>query len=108
MTRYLLPGAAALTLALVGLVWWQHAWIDALRDETARLERAVKAEREAAAQARLAREVAEAHAERQRARAEEYDALREALLRGDADAPLPDWFRAYLDRLLAGDAVADP
>jgi cobalamin-dependent methionine synthase I len=47
-------------------------------------------------QARLAEAVAEAAASRIQQKAEEYDALREALLSGDEDVPIPDWFRDWL------------
>lgn len=102
MTRYILPGVLAALVLAGGWIWWQSGTIDALEADKARLERSLVVEREAREQARLAANVAQASADRERARAAEYDALRESLLKGNDDAPLPDWFRAYLDRLLGG------
>ena len=100
--RYVTIGLlGALCLAL-GAFWWVHRANGDLRVENASLARSVATLEDQRAQARLAADVARAAADRARARAAEYDALRETLLKGDDDAPLPDWFRAYLDRVLGG------
>lgn len=70
-----------------------------LTASVAALERDLRVQADIAAQAAQARDVARAAAERQAQKAAEYDAIREALLRGDDDAQLPDWFRAYLRSL---------
>ena len=46
-----------------------------------------------------ARKVADAEANRHRLKSEEYDALKESLLRGNNETPIPDWFADYLDGL---------
>lgn len=62
------------------------------------LEQVLEAERQAA-------EVLRAERDRFAARAQEYDELREDLIEGGDDADIPDWLRAYLDRLLTGNAA---
>lgn len=57
------------------------------------LERTLQAERIAAA-------VLAAERDRFEARAAEYDNLRQALLEGGEDAPLPEWLGDYIDSLL--------
>lgn len=101
--RYL-PHMIALTAILGFGSWVYHIQRDraALRAENASLRRQVAIMQEQAEQARLAASVARAEAERQAARAAEYDRLREALIGGQDDVDLPDWFRDYLDRLLGG------
>lgn len=109
MSRLLTPfmpyiiGALVMgALGLAGYVWWLRAEVDALASENASLTRSVVVLEGQIEQSKLAREVADAEAARVKARAAEYDALRETLMRGDDDAPLPEWFRDYLDRLLGG------
>lgn len=93
----LLPFFAVAGLTAVIVVGWQ--------DRKAKIAEISDLNRELAVQTRineqtaLARDVARAETDRLRRAAEEYDALREALLQGDENAPLPDWFRAYLGRL---------
>ena len=91
--------------ALAFGVWWLVGVIEdraELRETVASQARSIKTLEERAAQAEQARAVAVAHQKRVEALAREYDALKEALIRGDEDAPIPDWFRDYLDRLLGG------
>ncbi|NBT31687.1 MAG: hypothetical protein EBT13_07225 [Rhodobacteraceae bacterium] len=57
------------------------------------LERTLEAERFAAA-------ILAAENEANAARAAEYSNLREALLDGGEDAPLPDWLAAYISSLM--------
>lgn len=97
----ILPSAAALALAVWGAltVWGWKAERDALRAETASQRASIRALEMERDNARLARAVAQAARERVESQAAEYDALREALLRGNDDAPIPDWFRTYLGRL---------
>jgi len=103
MLRYL---PTAMALAAVGAAaWWLVGVLDdraALQQENASLARSVAVLEREKENARLAEDVARAEAERQRKKATEYDALKEALLRGDEDAPLPQWFRDYFDDLLGG------
>lgn len=89
----------ALCASLVAVVLLQRGNA-ALQAENASLTRSVAALEQQAAQSRLAADVARAAAQRERERAAEYDALREALIDGDEDADLPTWFRSYLDDLL--------
>ena len=72
----------------------------ALSASVAVLQADLAVERARAAQAALARDVARAEASRHAKAAAEYAAIREALLKGDDDAPIPEWFRAFLDGLL--------
>lgn len=93
----------ALTVAaLAGIGYVRHVIGQnaLLRAESAELHREVRIARETAEQAALARDVARAEAARHAQAAAEYDAIREALLKGDDDAPIPEWFRAFLDGLL--------
>lgn len=95
MMRYL---SMALLLAALGAAGWgyvERAGRRAAEAEAASLRRSVAALEDARAQARSAAQVARAEAKRQAARAAEYDALKEALLRGGDNAPLPDWFDAW-------------
>jgi predicted negative regulator of RcsB-dependent stress response len=106
---YVTAAAAVAVLALGGYAYAQKSQLDTQREISASLQRSVsalEAERDAA---KLAREVARAEAERFRVKSQEYDALRETLLKGENDAPLPDWFRSYLASLLtpSGAGVLD-
>ena len=102
MWRYVASALLVALLVVSGGAWLLYRANGDLRVENASLARSVAALEDQRAQARLAADVARAAADRERARAAEYDALRETLLKGDDDAPLPDWFRAYLDRVLGG------
>lgn len=97
---YIAGGLLALAGALAVALWWQSGRVDALIAENASLSRSVAALERSIERSKLARAVADANAARERERAEEYDRLRESLLRGEEDAELPDWFRRYLDDLL--------
>lgn len=103
MSRILAYAFIAALLACIGLagaLWWQSGRIDALRDDNASLTRSNEALETARTQARLAASVARAEADRQRAKATEYEHVKDAFRKGDFDAPLPDDFRALLDRIL--------
>lgn len=93
---------AALVAMFAGLGYVRHVIGQnaLLRAEAAVLQREIRTARETAAQAAQARDVARAEASRHAKAAVEYAAIREALLKGDDDAPIPDWFRAFLDGLL--------
>lgn len=71
-----------------------------LTASVAALEDDLRVQADIAAQAAQARDVARAEAARQASKAAEYDAIREALLKGDENAPVPRWFRDFLDDLL--------
>ena len=77
---------------------------DALTASLAASEREKAVLTQKAAQATHAAEIARNEAQRYQARANEYDALRESLTNGDNDAPIPDWFCQYLNRLLGAGA----
>lgn len=97
----LLPYAASgIAVAVIWWLWSERAEERAARQEL--LRQLANAER-IAEQAELARDVADAEADRISAKAREYDALKEALIRGEDDAELPDWFIAYLGSLFAND-----
>lgn len=100
ITRYALIAALAAVLGLGAALWWQSGTVDRLRDDKARLERSVVALEQSRAQARAAAERARAEAARQAAAAAEYEQVKDAFRKGDFDAPLPDDFRALLDRIL--------
>lgn len=89
-------------MLVAGYAYLERGWRQAAEAEAASLRRSVAVLEDARDQAREAAAVANAAAERERGRAQEYDDLREALIRGDEDAELPDWFRDYLDNLLGG------
>lgn len=94
--------------ALAGAVWYVvslRAENAALAFENASLSRSVAALEDQAEQARLAADVARAETARVAGKAREYDKLKETLLRGNEDAPLPNWFRDYLDALFGGGIV---
>jgi hypothetical protein len=91
--RYALAAALVAIIALGGALWWQAGESAALEEENARLERSLLSYKAQAEQTREALAVARAAQKRAAARAAEYDAIREAVLRGDyEDVPLPDWF----------------
>lgn len=99
-----------LVLAVSAFVWWVmdlRADKARLVAENARLTRELAVQERVAAQAQEARAVADAHARRTRAKADEYDKLREALLKGDDDAPIPAFLCDYLNRLLPGACGGD-
>lgn len=93
------------TLGL-NLIWTQGSLADQ-RNMVASLERELTVVRQAAALNKAAMERAESARALTLERAHAYDTLR-ATLEGDIDAPLPDWMRGYLERLLTGSTDADP
>lgn len=101
-TFRLYAALAALVAAFAGIGYVRHVIGQnaLLRAEAVELHREVRIARETAKQAALARDVARAEASRHAKAAAEYAAIREALLKGDDDAPIPEWFRAFLDGLL--------
>lgn len=97
----LLPYAVSgILVAALWFLWSDRA--DKLA-EISSLQRELAVQAMVVAQKDEARRVADAEALRYRSAAKEYDDLKETLLRGDNDAPLPDWFRAYLASLFARD-----
>ena len=99
----LLLGACAVLACLAFWQWqragrWQdRAALEATEADHWAAEAATAQER--LAQARAAAERADRAQAEAAARAAEYDQLRRALIEGDQDAPLPDWFRDYLASL---------
>lgn len=93
---------AALVVVFAGVGYARHVvgQNTLLRAQVADLRNEVRIAHETAAQAALARDVARAEASRHAKAVAEYAAIREALLKGDDDAPIPEWFRAFLDGLL--------
>ena len=89
----------ALSGALVAALWWSWADSKAKGAEIARLQGQVAVIERQAAQAKEARVVADAEATRHRVKSEELDNLKETLLRGHHETPIPDWFADYLDSL---------
>lgn len=100
ITRYILGAALVAVLGLSGALWWQSGTVDRLREDKASLTRSVVALEQSRDQAREAAAVARAEAERQEARAKEYEQIKDAFREGNFNAPLPDDFRRLLDRLL--------
>lgn len=70
------------------------------RADNASLTAQIETQKQIVDQMNAARVRAEAEAERQRVKAEEYDAVRAALSEGGFDAELPDDFRAILAGIL--------
>lgn len=101
-TLRLYAALAALVAAFAGIGYVRHLIVQnaLLRAQVADLRTEVRIAQETAAQAAVARDVARAEASRYAKAAAEYAAIREALLKGNEDAPIPDWFRAFLDGLL--------
>ena len=97
---YLSLALTVAALAGVGYVRHLIGQNALLTASVAALEDDLRVQADIAAQAAQARDVARAEAARQAKKAAEYDAIREALLRGDEDAPVPGWFRDFLDDLL--------
>ena len=99
MMRYATIGALLVALGLGGMLMLERNRVASLQAENASLTRSVAALERERAQAREAQAVARAEAERVAAKAREYDDIREAILKGDSDADLPDWFCEHLGRL---------
>lgn len=100
MFRLLLPYMLGAAL-LGGGVLFVNNWLNQ-KEEIARLERENATKELVIEQEREARRVADANAARERIKAEEYDRLKEALLRGGDDVQIPDWFKSWLADLLGG------
>jgi hypothetical protein len=105
----LIPALIALVFAL-GLALHWRSERDDWRAEAERQAANVEVLEESRDQAALAYLELEANLTTARARAAEYDALRRAILEGDNDVELPDWFSDYVgalvDRLRRAGAVA--
>lgn len=99
MIRYAAIGAAAVITVLALMLVIERGKTADLEVRNASLQRSVAALAEQREQAREAQAVARAETQRLEVKAKEYDAIREALLRGDADADLPDWFCEHLGLL---------
>lgn len=101
MIRYLIAGLAVMAIALGGVVWFQSTRIDRLKTENEALKASIRAYEIDRDLAREAQAVAEARAEAIEAKAQEYDALRESVLREGEDAKLPDWLLNVIASLRA-------
>jgi len=85
----------------VAAVWWLWADRAALQAENAAQARELVVQAHVLEQAAVARDVARAEAARMAEKAAEFDNIREFILRGPNDEPLPDALRDILDRLFA-------
>lgn len=92
MFKVAIAACAALALVLV----FQSVRLESVKADLDQRDRDVAALELERDQARLAREVAEAAMSRIQVKADEYDALREALLSGDQNADIPNWFSDWL------------
>lgn len=102
MTRYALAVAVAAVVALAGALYWQTGRVSDLRADNARMRAAVVVLERAREQSQAAAAVAQQEALRQKAKADEYEQVKEAFRKGDFNAPLPDDFRVLLERVLRG------
>jgi len=93
VTRLLLPGLLALTLALAGWGWWQHRRASAATDRAEAAEALAEGYRIGAAM----RAAQDAHLARRRADAAALDHDLQSL--EGADAPLDDYLDAAAGRL---------
>lgn len=91
--------AVAVCVALAVALGVQTLRLDSVNTDLVQAKRDVVAMGLERDQARLAEAVAEAAASRIQQKADEYDALREALLSGDQNVPIPDWFHDWLVNL---------
>lgn len=106
IVRALLPYALTALVGGAG-VWWVmdlRADLTEAREAHRAALRELSTMQAVAEQSAMARDVARAEADRLRTRAAEYDQIREFILRGDDNAPLPPILRDVLDRLLRRDA----
>lgn len=102
ITRYALIAALIAAIAAGGWITMLQLENSRLSEQNDRLEREVAVQREAAEQARLSREVAEAYRQREAARADEKERALEALLTGDlndADTVIDPRITDFLDCL---------
>jgi hypothetical protein len=100
--------AAGMAFVALGAGAWggyQQKKVEAVTARAVAAERAVEGLERTLEAERLAAAVLAAERDRFEARAAEYDDLREALLEGGQDAPLPDWLAAYIGRLHATDGT---
>ena len=99
LTRVFLPVA----LAAAAWFWFQAErtgrQVDDLRDDKARLARSISKMKIERQQAMESAAVARAHADRLRSAAEEYNTLREWIIRNDDQTPVPPVLRGAIDRL---------
>ena len=102
MIRFYLGAGVVVAFLFLGM-YAQNQHLRAVSAEAAgaALQREVEVRDAQIAQAALARRVAAAEAQRHAAKANELDRIKEAILKGDEDADIPAWFRAYLERLLS-------
>lgn len=100
MTRYVLPAALSLALALGGLAWWLYGRNEALRDDLAAAERSLAAKTRQMEQAQEAAAVLDAHLKRMQGERQSLDAeLRRLRQLEGYDAPLSPFLRDAFDRL---------
>jgi len=102
MLRYALAALALASVSMGGLLYHETKRSSDLALTVGTLRGELTVAQAQMDQARLAAEVAQANADRTAERAAEYDALRETLLKGSNDAPLPGWFSDYLRDLGIG------
>jgi hypothetical protein len=103
MMRYVLAGAGAIIIALGSWLMVERARADHFKEKSANLSQELATKDLAIAQAQEARDVARAEARRVSEKAAEFDNIREFILRGETNAPLPDALRGILDRLFNKD-----
>ncbi len=100
MTRYLLPAALSLALALGGLAWWLHSRNGALRDDLAAVERSLAVKTRQMEQAQEAAAVLDAHLKRMQGERQSLDAELQRLRQLEGyDAPLSPFLRDAFDRM---------
>jgi hypothetical protein len=100
MTRYLLPAALSLSLALGGLAWWLHSRNGALRDDLAAAERSLAVKTRQMEQAQEAAAVLDAHLKRMQGERHSLDAELQRLRQLEGyDAPLSPFLRDAFNRM---------
>lgn len=99
MIRWALIAALGVALALAGLLVREMRATGRLAAENLRLSSTVEALERKIEADRIAVAIARDIQKRERIRAARYDRLREALIAGGHDEPIPDWFRDHLHRL---------
>ncbi|MCR9272199.1 MULTISPECIES: hypothetical protein [Mameliella] len=97
--RWALIAALGVALTLAGLLVREMRTTGRLAGENVRLSASVEALERKIEADRIAVAIARDIQKRERARAARYDRLREALIAGVHDEPIPDWFRDHLHRL---------
>jgi len=100
LTRYALIGVLLAMLGLGSAMWWVMGQRDAAEAHAARLQAELDTAQHRLAQAAEAAAVHRAYIDRaQQAAQAAADAETEALTTEGANAPLPDYLRAILDRM---------